>query len=110
ARWAATLNYPHVRLAGGEVLLWKTREEFIANSDFGRFEKIGWNRTAWDYRNLVQGSPEKMHFLVKFTRYRPDNSPLASYESLYILTNQQSRWGIQARSSWAQVIMPAADT
>ena len=32
--WAATLNYPHLRIASGELKVWQTEEEFAAS--FGR--------------------------------------------------------------------------
>ena len=32
--WAATLNYPHVRIAGSEVKVWQTPGEYTADFDF----------------------------------------------------------------------------
>ena len=37
--WAATLNYPHVRMAGGEVKVWQTSEDYCADFDFDAFAK-----------------------------------------------------------------------
>ncbi|MFD1142187.1 hypothetical protein ACFQ4C_13760 [Larkinella insperata] len=43
--------------------------------------------------NVVQASPNKVHIDTKFTRYRKDGSQVASYESLYVLTKEEGRWG-----------------
>ena len=34
--WAQTLNYPHVRLAGGKVTVWNTQEEYAAEIESKR--------------------------------------------------------------------------
>jgi hypothetical protein len=95
----ATYNFPHIRIAGDEVL--------IFNEDNGawKFPSIrgekGWHRSDWDYRKVIQKSADKVHIAARFTRYREDDTPIASYETLYVITNQNGHWGIQARSSFA---------
>ena len=37
---------------------------------------------------------------TQFTRYRKDDTPIASYESLYVVTKEQGRWAIKMRSSF----------
>jgi hypothetical protein len=101
--WAATLNFPHVRLSAGEVLVWATQAEFTAKNDIGRLARAGWGRCAWDWRHLVQSSDDKLHFLVQFSRYGEGDRLIASYESLYIVTRQDDHWGVQARSSYAGI-------
>jgi hypothetical protein len=49
----------------------------------------------------VQSGPDKLHFAVRFTRFREDGSPIASYESFYVVTRVAGHWGVQARSSYA---------
>jgi hypothetical protein len=39
--WAATLNYPHVRLAGDEVLVWATPEDYARSNDVRELGKSG---------------------------------------------------------------------
>jgi hypothetical protein len=36
-----------------------------------------------------------------FLRYRADGSLIGSFESLYVLTKEQGRWGVKLRSSFA---------
>jgi len=42
-----------------------------------------------------------VHVDTKFTRCRADGSVISSYESLYILTKEEGRWGVKLRSSFA---------
>lgn len=39
-------------------------------------------------------------FMVKYTRFRTDNSVIGVYDSLYVPTLKDGRWGIQMRSSF----------
>ena len=100
--WAATLNYPHVRIAGGEVKLWKTPEEYCAEFDFDAFaKKYNWDHSKWDKREIVQQGPGKVHVCVTFSRYNAKGEKLETYDSLYIVTNKDGHWGTLARSSYA---------
>ncbi|GJD48253.1 hypothetical protein OPKNFCMD_0970 [Methylobacterium crusticola] len=103
AAWAATLNFPHVRLAGHEVQVWNTPEDYARANDVGELGRSGWSHSRWDWRRLVQQSSDKLHLLVRFTRYGAGDRPLGSYESLYIVTLKDGHWGVQARSSYAGV-------
>jgi hypothetical protein len=38
---------------------------------------------------------------VKFSRWRKDGSLIGAFETIYIVTRLEGRWGIQARSSFA---------
>ena len=94
-------HFPHVRLHSGQVTVMATPADF-RSAVWGRTGQAeGWARTAWDYVEPVDSGPDKVHFRVQFTRYRADGSAIGSYRSLYIVTRQDGRWGIQARSSWA---------
>ncbi len=100
--WAATLNYPHVRIASGKVNVWKTPEEYQGAFDFNALRKTkGWHHSAFDYKKIIQSSKDKVHVAVRFTRYREDGSKIASYEAVYVVTHHNGHWGVQARSSFA---------
>jgi hypothetical protein len=100
--WIATLQFPHVRIASGQVAVFPGPAAFRNNFEFARFaEQTGWSRSAWGERRVVQAGPDKVHLAVEFTRFRADGSVLARYESLYVVTRQGGRWGVQARSSFA---------
>jgi hypothetical protein len=96
----ACMHFPHVRLAQARVTVY----EAPGSNPMELFERLrredGWDHSRWDERRLVQCSPEKAHFAVRYTRFRADGSVIGAYDALYILTRQQDGWGIQARSSF----------
>jgi hypothetical protein len=100
--WIGTLNFPHVRIASGQVAVFPDAAAFRNNFEFARFaEQTGWSRSEWTERHVVHAGPDKVHVAVVFTRFREDGSVLARYESLYVVTQQNGHWGVQARSSYA---------
>jgi len=60
-----------------------------------------WHHCRWDRRRIIHLSPDKVHVDTKFTRCRADGSVISSFESLYILTKEDGRWGVKMRSSFA---------
>jgi len=99
--WSETLNYPHVRFAGSEVTLWNTKEEYSSIDIFERLSSTGWHHSAWLSRKVILVSKNKVHISTIFERYDENNNPLKKYQSLYIVTNKDGHWGVQARSSLA---------
>ena len=100
--WAETLHYPHVRVAGGDVRVWETADEYAAYMDFDRFiQQTGWDHSEWGERVVVQSGKGKVHIAVQFSRYDKDGNKIATYDSLYVVTERDGHWGTQARSSFA---------
>ena len=100
--WSMTLNYPHVRLAGGgDVSVWESSEDFASKDIFNGLVSIGWDRSAWVSRDVILASSNKVHISTEFQRFDKDNESIGKYRSLYIVTNHDGTWGVQARSSLA---------
>lgn len=99
--WAATLNYPHVRFASNEVKVWADIHEFTAGPPFTSLRNTGWDHSHWLSRVVVMASPAKVHIATRFERFNANNESIGEYQSLYIVTRVNGRWGIQARSSLA---------
>ncbi len=99
--WAATLNYPHVRFASGNVTVWETAEEFAQGRAFVNLPRSGWDHSHWLTRDVVMAAPGKVHIQTVFQRFNSDNEIIGTYESLYIVTLRDDHWGTQARSSLA---------
>jgi len=103
-------NYPHVRITGATVKIWHTREEYARDTSRAKLLSKGkttsfkgWETTVWLTRNLIQRSEETMHFAVTFTRQDAQGQEIAIFEALWILTKDNGRWGVQARSSFAGI-------
>jgi hypothetical protein len=99
--WAASLNYPHVRFASGNVTIWNSAEEFASRASFANLVNNGWDHSHWISREVSLLSPEKVHFNTVFQRFNANNEVIGTYESLYIVTKVNGHWGTQARSSLA---------
>lgn len=99
AALAATLHFPHYRLSGAGMKIWDGPVRYF--SDFRDRAGSDWHHSAWDFRNVVAASPDKVHLDVQFTRYREDGSAIASYRSIWIVTRIDGRWAAQLRSSFA---------
>ena len=99
--WAKTLNYPHVRFASGGVTVWEDGPNFGERAPFAALAQTGWDHSHWVQRNVVLASPRKVHLATVFQRFNTNNEVIGTYESLYIVTKVNDRWGIQARSSLA---------
>jgi len=106
----STYHFPHFRLAGGEIALWTTAEEAMpllrlpAGEHAGQLRRIlgeGWHRSLWTKREIVQADASKVHVATRFVRLRADGSEIAAFDSLYVMTRQDGRWGIKGRSSFA---------
>jgi hypothetical protein len=96
-----TLNYPHVRIneAGG-VNVWRDASEAGTNFD-ALTRSEGWARSSLDAVTMRQNVDVKVHFEVVFSRYKADGAKYATYQSLWVSTKKDGKWGIQARSSFA---------
>ena len=100
--WERTYQFPHYRLAGGKMSVLEKAGLRDSAKVFGELQKTGWDHSQWDHRNIIQASADKVHVDTRFSRYRADGSLIGHYESLYILTKEDGRWGIKFRSSYAE--------
>ncbi len=100
---AATLAYPHVRFASGQVRIWQTIDEATAamERNMPALRNMGWDHSQWDHRNVIHERDDKVHLDVCFTRYRADDSKIGVYPAVYVVVLRDGDWLIQARSSFA---------
>ena len=96
---AATLHFPHYRLAGGHMRVWNEPDTYFA--DFLARAGDGWHHSAWGARTPVAAAAGKVHLDVTFTRYRIDGTELGRFRSLWIVARIAGRWAAQVRSSFA---------
>lgn len=101
AAWERTFHFPHYRLASGKMTVLE-RPGMQNPKLFETMTASGWHHSKWDRRKIIHATTDKIHVDTKFTRFRADGSVLGSYESLYILTKEDGRWGVKLRSSFAQ--------
>ena len=98
----ATYHFPHYRLARGEMAVFETIEEGeeAHRALFTQLPTTGWHRSEWVSREIVGVGPSKIHVATRFRRLREDGSVIGEFDSLYILTSVDGRWGVRMRSSF----------
>jgi len=97
--YEATFNFPHVRFASGTVTI--INPGYHKPQMFERGALAEWDHSAWARREVIHAGADKVHIDTRFTRYRKDGSVLSAFDSIYIVTRVNGRWGIQGRSSYA---------
>src|SRR5262245_28559668 len=95
--WATSLHFPHVRPGAGTFKLTRNTDEYVAGIDFEQTASTGWDHTEWIAREVLQVGVDKVHAAATWQRYTKDGRPLATSAITYVITNQQDRWGVQAR-------------
>lgn len=106
--WAQVMNYPHVRLAGDQVIVWQNAADYAAANDLAPLADTGWAYSRWDFIRPVQADATKVHFALQFTRYDAQDRAQQSFQALYVVTLKDGHWGVQSRSSYAGVLTPGA--
>ena len=99
--FAATLHYPHARQAPGAPgsTSWQGAEEYAAGMDFGPLIARGWVHSYWDARSVVQADSGKVHVAARARRVDAAEQTIQTVQTLYVITEHDGRWGVQARFS-----------
>jgi hypothetical protein len=100
AGFAATFNYPSVRIASGRVRIIESATSHRPDV-FELMAAQGWHHSAWLRRDVIHSGEDKVHFDTRFGRYQEDGSTIGEYDSIYIVSRQDGNWGVQGRSSFA---------
>ena len=95
----ATFNFPSVRLASNTLRIIEKgdhKPEMFATGALAE-----WSHSAWERRDVIHSGLDKVHFDTRFTRYRADGGVIGGFDSIYVVTLEEGRWGVKARSSYA---------
>ena len=97
------LSFPHVRIANGEVRIWKDIEELGQDYLPMHSEPLeaGWVRSVFEKKEIIHSSEDKVHVAIQCVRYDENGTALTTFEAVYVVTCVDGHWGIQARSSFA---------
>jgi len=96
-RLAATLHYPHVRVADNMVEIWRSEAEYLAGPEPGR--QRTWFRTRVDASTLAQVTATGANVSVRFSRLGRDGTVLSSDSGVFLAVVRDGVWKIQARST-----------
>jgi len=92
-----TLHYPHLSLFGpGQLVVAEHPREF--STDFDRMrEQEGWVRSDLRILGTPQVAPGQVHVEAEYRRYNAAGDVYRTGHVYYIVTKQDSRWGMQFR-------------
>ena len=99
---AATLNYPHTRLANGRYVTIADAAEFAALSERNKARLVeeGWHHTVLSALEVVHSGADKVHMSLAIDRCHKDGRVYNQFDTLWIATLKDGHWGIQFRSSY----------
>lgn len=98
------MHFPHVRLSGNnELQVFEFPNDFRRVREKGTAVKLkaeGWHHTSTLSINAVQAGPEKVHLVIRQSRQHADGTEYNGFDTLWIFTKIDGRWGVQFRSSF----------
>lgn len=105
AVWSRSLHFPHVRPSAGQFSVYPTADEYAEGhiDVFKNVLALGWHRSQWENRRILQISADKMHIAGEYARYRENGEQISTQQVTYVVTRQRGRWAIQARLGTGKV-------
>ena len=100
------MHFPNVRLDGeNRFEMLETADEFWAQqaSITARLEEEKWHQTSTLSIHATQAGPEKVHLVIRQSRQHADGIEYHGFNTLWIFTKIDGRWGVQFRSSFLSV-------
>ena len=80
----------------------ETEEELANQMNFDAFaERFGWDHSEWNDIEAVQVAENGVNVAMTFSRYNADDEVISTFNTLYLVTNENGRWGIRSRSRFA---------
>ena len=95
------MNFPFVSLFGSRVIAAEVAEDF--STDFeGMRQRNDWVRSDFDFDRfeVLESSAEKVHCGIDFRRYNSQGEAYTHGRVMYIVTRQDSHWGLQLRTGF----------
>jgi len=99
----AEMHFPHRRLAGdNQFQVWETADDFRAPQETmtERLREEGWDHTSTLSIEAAQAGPDKVHLVIRQSRQHADGTEYNSFDTLWLFTRIDGRWGVQFRSSF----------
>jgi hypothetical protein len=98
----AEMHFPHLRLAQNRFQQWTTPEEFhvVQEEKTQWLKQEGWHHTATLSIRPIQVGVDKVHLAIRQSRQHADGTEYNGFDTLWIFTKLNNRWGVQFRSSF----------
>jgi len=98
----AQMHFPHVRLAENRFQTCETADDFRAGESIltSRLKAEGWDHTDTLAVEAAQADEDKVHLAIRQSRCNADGAEYHGFDTLWIFTRIDGRWGVQFRSSF----------
>lgn len=98
----AALHFPHVRVGVGRASVRESAAEYMEGFDFDAFaERLGWERSEADSMEAVQVGARGVNVAVRITRYGEGDARIHTFDTIYLVTEEDGKWAIRAGASIA---------
>lgn len=108
----AEMHFPHMRLVDDVFQRWETSdgmaemEEFVTKS----LKSEGWHTSEAKLIEAVQVGPEKVHLANRMSRLKEDGTEYNTFDTPWIFTKVDGRWGVRFRSSFLKNVVGGSGT
>lgn len=93
---AAAIHYPHVRIADGQVEVWRTPQAILTGAEAGR--QRTWYQTRVDKVEVAQTTANGVNLTVTISRIGRDGTVLSTDGGVFLVALRDGTWKVQARS------------
>lgn len=93
---AAAIHYPHVRIADGQVEVWRTPQAILTGAEAGR--QRTWYQTRVDKVEVAQTTANGVNLTVTISRIGRDATVLSTDGGVFLVALRDGTWKVQARS------------
>ena len=96
---AATMHFPHFRLVGSSLKVWKTADRYF--DDFRDRAGESWAYTKLASITPISATANKVHLDIRVNRFDTRDQQIADFKSIWVITKINTVWAAQLRSSFA---------
>ncbi len=103
-----SMHFPHFRIAKREMNVWETQHDWLEKEpqQTERLLAEGWHHTTTVSIEAAQANQEKVHLLIRQSRRNKNDDEYLAFDTLWIFTNEDGRWGAKFRSSFVNFSSP----
>ena len=103
-----SMHFPHFRIARKEMDVWQTQNDWLEkeSQQTKRLEDEGWHHTTTVSIEAAQANEEKVHLIIRQSRRNKDDEEYLAFDTLWIFTNEDGKWGAKFRSSFVNFASP----
>lgn len=84
-------HYPHVRINGSQVTIWREDKPWVMDFEYLRKEQ-NWHHSSLDYAVPILVKNDRIFFKIGFTRHNLDGKAYFKEEGEWVLVKEKGKW------------------